>query len=58
MPNKELSEHYKLGYKIGFKVAVLLVMKHSDDDKLIDKLLTDYNKQPLIDKIDVKELSK
>jgi hypothetical protein len=56
MNNKELSEHYKLGYKTGFKTAVLSLMKHCNDDGLIDKLIADYNKQPLIDHMTIKEI--
>ena len=60
MNNKELSKHYKLGYKIGFNVALIFLKKYCDDDEsLIDKLIADYNKHPVIEKIDnitVKEL--
>lgn len=52
----ELSENYKLGYKIGFHVALILIKKYRDDDELIEKLISYYNKQGLIEKIDIKEL--
>lgn len=51
MNKKELSENYKLGYKIGFYVSLMLLRKHSDDESLIDKLIADYNNQPLIEKV-------
>lgn len=51
----ELSENYKLGYKTGFNVALILIKKYRDDE-LIDKLISYYNKQGLIEKIDLKEL--
>lgn len=49
----ELSESYKLGYKIGFYVALMLIRKHCDDEDIIDKLIEDYNKQPLIDRLNI-----
>lgn len=58
MANKEISESYKLGYKIGFKMAVLAVMKHSDNDELINELIKDYNAYPLIDKISINNFNK
>lgn len=51
MNKKELSENYKLGYKIGFYFSLMLLRKHSDDESLIDKLIADYNNQPLIEKV-------
>lgn len=58
MSHKEISENYKLGYRTGFKMAVLFLMKYCDDDKLIDKLIADYNNHPLIGKLSAKEISK
>lgn len=54
--NKELSDMYKLGYKRGFQVAIFLLKKNTDSIGLINKLINDYNKYPMIEKFNDKEL--
>lgn len=52
----ELSESYKLGYRTGFKTAIILLKRYCDDENIINKLIQDYNNYPLVDKFEAKEL--
>lgn len=48
MDKKELSEMYKIGYKTGFKCAIIYLMKHTDDEHLINEMKSEYKSQPWI----------
>lgn len=65
--DKMLSRYYRLGYRMGFKTSIIDLMRErtyfSDEtlsiiDRLIEKLHDEYNKYPLIDKIEVPDLTK
>lgn len=50
-----MSWSYKQGFITGFKSALLSLRKYNTDDNLFDNMINEYNKLPLIEKINVKE---
>lgn len=63
----EVQKFYKIGYRAGFKNAILLAMKAKNScgeemllvlDKLIFDMLERYNEYPLISKMEMQELEK
>jgi len=65
--DKMLSRYYAIGYKMGFKYAIINLMRERNGvtdelslfiNELIEKLHDEYNKYPLINKIEVPDLTK
>lgn len=54
--SNDKSEFYKLGYKTGFRDAVLYVKKHFHDEVLTEKLIEEYNNYPAIVEMNIREL--
>ena len=55
--NKDKSFFYKQGYKTGFGLAILILKSHCNDDALVNKLISEFNKCPLIDEMNIDEFS-
>jgi hypothetical protein len=56
--NKEQSYFYRRGYKTGFGIALLNLKKRYNNEKLIKDLVDDYNKYPIIEKINIEDINK